>query len=146
MGSHLQEPLHLGEGIRVEDYCQPDGDGAIALHLETDCASLMIGLVGHSYHARSSTHQLSADQDHPILVQEAFEGGRVRRSEFVTWWLPLEMEDEDLVVEELVQSEERNTLTGSKDGLVWEVKVPVYHAGSATELVVTWTYKARRVS
>ena len=56
------------------------------------------------------------------------------------------MEDEDLVVEELVQSEERNTLTGSKEGLVWEVKVPVYHAGSATELVVTWTYKARRVS
>ena len=79
-------------------------------------------------------------------MQEAFEGGRVRRSEFVTWWLPLETEDEDLMVEELVQSEARNTLIGSKEGLVWEVKVPVYHAGSATELEVTWTYKARRVS
>ena len=145
MGSHLQEPLHLGERVRVDDYCQPHGDGDIALHLETDCVvSFVIGLAGHS--ARSSTHQLCADQDRPILVQEAFEGGRVRCSEFVTWWLPLETEDEDLVVEELVQSEERNTLTGSKDGLVWEDKVPVYHAGSATELVVTWTYKARRVS
>ena len=50
------------------------------------------------------------------------------------------------MVEELVQSEARTTLTASKDGLVWEVKVPVYHAGSATELEVTWTYKARRVS
>ena len=118
----------------------------MALHLETEFVSLAIDLAGHSYHARSSAHQLPADQDRPILVQEAFEGGRVRRSEFVTWWLPLEMEDEDLMVEELVQSEERNTLTGSKEGLVWEVKVPVYHAGSATELVVTWTYKARRVS
>ena len=118
----------------------------MALHLETEFVSFAIGLAGNSYHARSSTHQLPADQDHPILVQEAFEGGRVRCSEFVTWWLPLETEDEDLVVEELVQSEERNTLTGSKEGLVWEVKVPVYHAGSATQLVVTWTYKARRVS
>ena len=146
MGSHLQEPLHLGERVRVDDYCQPHGDGDIALYLETEFVSSAIGLAGHSYHARSSSHQLSADQDHPILVQEAFEGGRVRRSEFVTWWLPLETEDEDLVVEELVQSEERNTLIGSKEGLVWEVKVPVYHAGSATQLVVTWTYKARRVS
>ena len=42
----------------------------------------------------------------------------MRRSEFVSWWLPLEMESDDLVMDELVRSEERNTLTGSKEDLI----------------------------
>ena len=42
---------------------------------------------------------------------------QVRRSEFVSWWLPLEMESDGLVMDELVRSEERNTWTGSKEDL-----------------------------
>ena len=155
MGSHLAylgEPLHLGEGIRVDNFCRPDGDGEVALTLETDSASLVFefALKGNSYGNLYSDDgvQLPINEKMPVLVQEAFEGGRLRRSEFISWWLPLEtnMESDDLVMEELVTSEERNTLTGSKEGLVWESVVPVFHPSSTKELTVTWTYRARRVS
>ena len=145
---HLGEPLHLGEGIRVDNFCPPDGDGEIALTLETDSGdNFGIALMGDSLHNYGAALELPTDENTPILVQEAFEGGRVRRSEFVSWWLPLEtnMESDDLLMEELVRSEERNTLTGSKEGLVWESVVPVFHPSSAKELTVTWTYRARRV-
>ena len=152
VGSHLayQEPLHLGEWIRVDNFCSPDGDGEIALivDLETDSGySFEIALMGDSLHNYGNVLELPTDENTPILVQEAFEGGKVRHSEFVSWWLPLEtnMESDDLVMEELVTSEERNTLTGSKEGLVWESVVPVFHPSSAKELTVTWTYRARRV-
>ena len=148
VGTYLPEPLHLGEGIKVENFCQPDGDGEVALTLETDSVNCFgIALTGDSLNGDSTVLQLPTDGKIPVLVQEAFEGGRVRRSEFVSWWMPLEtsMEESDLVIEELMRSEERNTLTGSKEGLVWESRVPVYHPRSMRELMVTWTYRARRV-
>ena len=150
VGNLLGEPLHLGEGIRVENFCRPDGDGEVALTVETDSGcGFGIALTGDSLPSIVSTPlELPMDENSPILVQEVFEEGRVRRSEFISWWLPLEtnMESDDLVMEELVRSEERNTLTGSKEGLVWESRVPVFHPSSTRELTVTWTYRARRVS
>ena len=152
VGTYLHytyEPLHLGEGIRVDNFCPPDGDGEIALTVETDSGdSFGMALMGDSLHNYGTVLELPTDENTLILVQEAFEGGRVRRSEFFSWWLPLEtnMESDDLLMEELVRSEERNTLTGSGEGLVWEIRVPVFHPSSTKELTVTWTYRARRVS
>ena len=149
VGPGIPDPLHLGEGIRVNNFCRPDGDGEVALTLETDSASLVFefGLTGNSLLYSDDGVQLPINEKMPVLVQEAFEGGRLRRSEFISWWLPLQtnMESDDLVMEELVRSEERDTLTGSKEGLVWESRVPVYHPSSTKELMVTWTYRARRV-
>ena len=54
-----------------------------------------------------------------VLSQEAFEVGRLRVSNFVSWMRPMWGGTE----EELVVSEERNTFTGCKEGLVWECKV-----------------------
>ena len=148
VGTYLAEPLHLGEGVRVDNFCRPDGDGEVALTVETDSGSCLgIALMGDSWHNYGTVLELPIDENSPILVQEAFEAGRGRHSEFVSWWLPLETNMEsDLVMEELVRSEERNTLIGSKDGLVWESRVPVFHPNSTKELMVTWTYRARRVS
>ena len=152
VGSYLLEPLHLGERIRVRNFCRPDGDGEAALTLETLETDSLNGicfeiiLMGDS-HFEAPWSTLPIDESIPTLVQEAFEGGRMRRSNFVSWWLPLETNMEsELVMEELVRSEERNTLTGSKEGLVWESRVPVFHPRSTMELMVTWTYRARRVS
>ena len=144
VGPYIPGPLHLGEGIRVKNFCRPDGEGEVALTVETDSVSFVLefGLMGDSLNG--ILRALPTDEKIPVLVQEAFEGGRVRRSEFISWWLPLE-ESDDLVMEELMRSEERNTLTGSKEGLVWESRVPVYHPRSTKELMVTWTYRARRV-
>ena len=119
-GTYLTEPLHLGEGVRVDNFCRPDGDGEVALTVETDSGSCLgIGLMGDSWHNYGTVLELPIDENSPILVQEAFEAGRVRHSEFVSWWLPIETNMEsDLVMEELVRSEERNTLTGSMEGLI----------------------------
>ena len=139
--------LHLGEGIRVENFCPPDGDGEDqVLYVETDSGDWhAISLKGELINNYDLGLALPVDEKKPLLVQEAFEGGRVRRSEFISWWLPLETNMMEELVE-LVRSEERNTWTGSKEGLVWESRVPVFHPGSKRELVVTWTYRARRVS
>ena len=59
-----------------------------------------------------------------MLVQEAFEGGRLRLSNFVSW-MRLTADCEGMK-EEMVVSEERFTLTGCKEGIVWESKVWSY--------------------
>ena len=56
-----------------------------------------------------------------MLVQEAFVGGRLRLSNYVSWMQPTA--DCKGMKEELVVSEERYTLTGCKEGLVWESTV-----------------------
>ena len=132
----------------MENFCQPDGDGEVALTIETDSLSCFgIALTGDSLNGDGNVLELPSDSKIPVLVQEAFEEGKVRRSEFTSWWMPLETSDgeSDLVIEELMRSEERNTLTGSKEGLVWESRVPVFCPRSSRELMVTWTYRARRV-
>ena len=122
-----------------------DGEDQV-LYVETDSGHwFAIALTGDSLNNYDPELALPMDETKPLLVQEAFEGGRVRRSEFISWWLPLETNMMEELVE-LVRSEERNTWTGSKEGLVWESRVPVFHPGSKRELVVTWTYRARRVS
>ena len=141
------EPLHLGEGIRVDNLERSleDGEDQV-LYVETDSGHwFAIALTGDSLNNYDPELALPMDETKPLLVQEAFEGGRLRHSEFISWWLPLETNMMEELVE-LVRSEERNTWTGSKEGLVWESRVPVFHPGSKRELVVTWTYRARRVS
>ena len=56
-----------------------------------------------------------------VLSQEAFEVGRLRVSNFVSWMRPMG----GGVKKELVVSEERNTFTGCKEGLVWQSKVVI---------------------
>ena len=55
-----------------------------------------------------------------VLSQEAFEVGRLRVSNFVSWMRLMKNGHKELVV-----SEERNTFTGCKEGLVWQSKVVI---------------------
>ena len=55
-----------------------------------------------------------------VLSQEAFEVGRLRVSNFVRGVRPMKNGHKELVV-----SEERNTFTGCKEGLVWQSKVVI---------------------
>ena len=74
------EPMHLGEGIRVDNFCRPDGDGEVALTFETDTRGCFtIALMGDSLpnHGPELEHLPDCDENTPILVQEAFEGGWV---------------------------------------------------------------------
>ena len=71
--------MHLGEGIRVDNFCRPDGDGEVALTFETDTGGCFtIALMGDSLPNHGTDLALpDCDENTPVLVQEAFEGGRV---------------------------------------------------------------------
>ena len=104
--------------IQLESFCSPNCVQNKLLNVKVNGAGFLdISLAG-DYAYIDDYYDLPSPS--LVLSQEAFEVGRLRVSNFVRWVRPMKNGHKELVV-----SEERNTFTGCKEGLVWQSKVVI---------------------
>ena len=116
----------LEDKVQVESYCSPQcdprGSGCQeALQVRDGTGAIFFDIFFDGDYSLGPYDDYDLPSPFLVLVQEAFEGGRLRLSNFVSWMRPTA--DCEGMKEEMVVSEERCTLTGCKEGLVWESKV-----------------------